>query len=100
MARMATASSSARRTSPPSARNWSVRSTSVNYAPQSTELAGCTPERFYWHFTVNGQDLVMLPQMPCRPHITEVRLLAKAVSQPPARPPSAGNEQQHRAAEE
>lgn len=59
-------------------RDWSVRTTSVNYSPDSDELPGNTPERFYWRFTINGQNKLMLPQMP-GPHITEVRLFAKAV---------------------
>jgi hypothetical protein len=59
-------------------KDWSVRTTSVNYAPASDELPGNTPERFYWRFTINGQNKLMLPQMP-GPHITEVRLFAKAV---------------------
>jgi hypothetical protein len=64
-------------------KHWSYRSTSVNYSPDSDELKGNTPERFYWRFDIGGQTKLMLPQTP-GPHITEVRLFAKAV---PASPP-------------
>jgi hypothetical protein len=59
-------------------KNWGYRSTSVNYSPDSDELKGNTPERFYWRFDIGGQTKLMLPQTP-GPHITEVRLFAKAV---------------------
>ncbi|MEI9898637.1 MAG: hypothetical protein WDN28_33465 [Chthoniobacter sp.] len=60
-------------------KEWSIRSTSVNFAPLNTDLAGHTPERFYWRFTIGGKTVLMLPQMP-GPHITEVRLFATSVS--------------------
>jgi hypothetical protein len=68
-------------------RDWGMRSTSVNYAPESDELPGNTPERFYWRFKVSNRAKLMLPQTP-GPHVTEVRLFAKAV---PADPPPKGN---------
>ena len=64
-------------------KDWSYRTTSVNYSPASDELVGNTPERFYWRFNINGQTKLMLPQAP-GPHITEVRLFAKAVPASPA----------------
>lgn len=71
-------------------KDWSVRSTSVNYAPDSDELPGNTPERFYWRYTINGQPKLMLPQMP-GPYITEVRLFAKAVPASKTASSSAGD---------
>ncbi len=59
------------------------RTTSVNYAPDTTEMAGQTPERFYWRPTIGGKTKLMLPQTP-GPHVTEVRLFAQAVSASPA----------------
>ncbi len=69
-------------------KDWSVRTTSVNYAPGTTdaggpEMKGSTPERFYWRFTISGQTKLMLPQTP-GPHITEIRLFARAVPASPA----------------
>lgn len=64
-------------------RDWSYRTTSVNYAPDSDEMKGATPERFYWRFNIGGKTKLMLPQTP-GPHITEVRLFAKAVPAQPA----------------
>lgn len=64
-------------------KDWSYRTTSVNYAPDSDELKGNTPERFYWRFDIGGKTKLMLPQTP-GPHITEVRLFAKAVPASPA----------------
>lgn len=61
--------------------DWSFRSTSVNYSPASGELAGRTPERFYWRFQIGGKEVLMLPQTP-GPHISEVRLFAKAIPGP------------------
>jgi hypothetical protein len=62
--------------------DWSVRTTSVNYAPEKGEMAGELPERFYWRFTKKGKRTLMLPQMP-GPHIVEVRLVAKAIRADP-----------------
>ncbi len=81
MARMSTAQVGSSLTD--FSQDWGMRSTSVNYSPDSTELAGSTPERFYWRFQVGGKQKLMLPQMP-GPYITEIRLLARAV---PATPP-------------
>lgn len=64
-------------------KDWSYRTTSVNYAPDSDEMKGQVPERFYWRFDIGGKTRLMLPQTP-GPHITEVRLVAKAVPASPA----------------
>ena len=77
--------------------DWGMRSTSVNYSPNSGENGGNTPERMYWSYnpttkTVNiPSDLspttpppvLMLPQTP-GPHITEVRLFVQPVAASPA----------------
>lgn len=64
-------------------RQYSMRTTSVNYSPASDERQGRAPERMYWRFTVNGKEKLMLPQTP-GPHITEVRLFVRSVPADPA----------------
>ncbi|HSJ01948.1 MAG TPA: hypothetical protein VK956_05810, partial [Verrucomicrobium sp.] len=68
-----------------------ARSTSVIYFPNSTELSGYAPERFYWRIKDPNSNKVvlMLPQTP-GPHITEVRLFTQASEAEPA--PKEGNE--------
>ncbi|MEZ0388285.1 MAG: hypothetical protein ACAI34_14525 [Verrucomicrobium sp.] len=63
---------------------YAARSTSVNFYPNSTELAGAAPERFYWRIKDPATDKVelMLPQMP-GPHITELRLFVQATTVDP-----------------
>ncbi|WP_050024168.1 hypothetical protein [Verrucomicrobium sp. BvORR034] len=64
---------------------YAARSTSVNFFPNSGELAGAAPERFYWR--VKDPDtnkvVLMLPQTP-GPHITELRLFVQATNPDPA----------------
>lgn len=64
-------------------KQFSFRSTSVNYSPASNELQGRTPERMYWRFPGLGKNGLFLPQMP-GPHITEVRLFVRATNAAPA----------------
>ncbi|HSH95616.1 MAG TPA: hypothetical protein VK968_15840, partial [Roseimicrobium sp.] len=70
-------------------RDWSFRSTSVDYAPDSDMQPGCAPERFYWSIDVteNAKKVtkLMLPQMP-GPHIIQVRLFARVI--PASREPA------------
>lgn len=60
---------------------YGARTTSVIFMPNSTELSGYAPERFYWRIKdpATQKVVLMLPQMP-GPHITEVRLFAQAVN--------------------
>lgn len=64
---------------------WGMRSTSVNFFPNASELSGNAPERFYWRVKDpdTGKVVLMLPQMP-GPHITEVRLFVQATNPTPA----------------
>ncbi|MED5586674.1 MAG: hypothetical protein VYB61_09985 [Verrucomicrobiota bacterium] len=58
----------------PFSSSYSLRTTSVNYAPHQQEMRGNTPERMYWRFNTGGKEVLMLPQTP-GPHIMEVRLI-------------------------
>lgn len=64
---------------------YAARSTSVNFFPNSGELAGAAPERFYWRVKDpdTGKVVLMLPQTP-GPHITELRLFVQATNPDPA----------------
>lgn len=64
-------------------KQYSLRTTSVNYSPLSTEMTGKTPERMYWRFPNIGKNGLFLPQTP-GPHITEVRLFVKSTDASPA----------------
>jgi hypothetical protein len=64
-------------------KQYSFRTTSVNYSPASNELQGKTPERMYWRFPGVGKNGLFLPQTP-GPHITEVRLFIKSTEASPA----------------
>ncbi|WP_038167524.1 hypothetical protein [Verrucomicrobium sp. BvORR106] len=64
---------------------WGMRSTSVIFFPNASELSGYAPERFYWRLKdpTTNKVVLMLPQTP-GPHITEVRLFAQASEATPA----------------
>lgn len=64
-------------------RSYSLRTTSVNYAPHQQEMRGNAPERMYWRFNTGGEEVLMLPQTP-GPHITEVRLIFEPEPAPTA----------------
>lgn len=64
-------------------KQYSLRTTSVNFSPASNELTGKTPERMYWRYPNVGKTGLFLPQTP-GPHITEVRLFVKSTEASPA----------------